>query len=148
MFHRLSKILWAAPLLGLSMALAAFAPAPASSTTRLNALDITNQSIGGNANVRVAEVFSENPSWIVIHADQGHGAGPIIGWTRIPAGENLNVHIKLNLPPTLEASGLYAVLHADRGTRGRFEYPGPDAPTMDPQGRMVIDRFQLGVQPE
>jgi len=148
MSHKPSKLRWAGLLIGAGLLLVGFALPRTSPEVRLNALEIANQPMGGDRTVRVAEVFSETPGWLVVHADRGHRAGPIIGWTHVDAGEHLQVPVRVRLPETLDASGLFVVLHADGGTLGRFEYPGPDAPARGPQGQTIIDRFQLSLKPE
>jgi hypothetical protein len=148
MLNRRSYLLGVGALIGAGLLLAGFSLPRTAAEVRLNALDIPNQPMGGNQTVRVAEVFSQTPGWLVLHADQGHRTGAIVGWTHVNAGENLGVQVRLRLPDTLNATGLYAVLHADRGSLGRFEYPGPDEPVKTPAGRLAIDRFQLSWMPE
>ena len=80
-----------------------------------------------NGTVTVARVVAFEPGWIVIHADANGKPGPILGYTAVKAGENMNVVV--NIDEAKATSRLHAMLHVDRGEMGMFEFPGgPDVP--------------------
>jgi hypothetical protein len=74
----------------------------------------------------IDQVVAVEPGWIVIQAEASGEAGPVLGYVAIDEGQNEQVEV------TIEAAGadplLRAVLHVDAGSRGDFEYPGPDQP--------------------
>lgn len=96
-----------------------------------------------NGTVTIAEVVSEGPGWIVIHADANGGPGPILGYSAVGDGANSDVVVALDL--TGVTGTLYAMLHTDAGEAGAFEFPGgPDTPvTVD--GQVVTPAFSLEV---
>lgn len=80
-----------------------------------------------NGTVTVARVVAFEPGWIVIHADANGKPGPILGYTAVKPGENMNVVV--NIDEAKATSRLHAMLHVDRGEMGMFEFPGgPDVP--------------------
>jgi hypothetical protein len=80
-----------------------------------------------NGKVTVEKVASDGPGWIVIHAQADGKPGPILGFSPVGDGENSNVVVEIDA--TSATSTLYAMLHADAGEVGTWEFPdGPDAP--------------------
>lgn len=80
-----------------------------------------------NGTVTVARVVAFVPGWIVIHADADGKPGPILGYTAVKPGENMDVVV--NVDEAKATSRLHAMLHVDRGEMGMFEFPGgPDVP--------------------
>lgn len=71
-------------------------------------------------------VKSPEAGWLVIHAGDGEQTGDVIGYTAVPAGESRNVVVKVSAVP----AKMVAMLHADKGTTGKYEFPGDDAPLM------------------
>jgi plastocyanin len=94
--------------------------------------------------VTAAEVVSNGPGWLVIHADAGGSPGPILGYSPVASGLNSNVRVELDL--SAATSTVYAMLHTDAGTVGTWEFPeGPDLPvTVD--GQVVSPAFELQAQ--
>ncbi len=112
------------------------APAEAAVTPSVTA---SNQAIVDGA-VTIAEVVSSGPGWIVIHADQNGGPGPVIGYTAVTDGVNKDVVVKLDVSKA--TATLYAMLHTDAGTVGTYEFPGPDGPVAV-EGKVITPAFQV-----
>jgi len=72
--------------------------------------------------ITVAKVFSDGPGWIVIHAQADGKPGPILGYTQVNDGENLDVAVEIDATGATQT--LYAMLHTDAGTVGTWEFPG------------------------
>jgi len=101
---------------------------------------VSDQAISGDS-VVIAEVISEGPGWLVIHAQADGKPGPILGYSAVAAGANENVSVQIETAKATET--LYAMLHMDAGEAGVFEFPeGPDGPvTVD--GKVVTPPFSV-----
>ncbi len=111
----------------------------ATGTAPTGSVTVSDQEIV-DGTVTVDSVTSSAAGWIVIHADQGGGAGPVIGFAPVQAGDNSNVVVEIDA--ALATDTLHAMLHTDAGTEGTYEFPGPDAPvTVD--GEVVVEAFQV-----
>jgi hypothetical protein len=87
--------------------------------------------------VVVDQVVSEGPGWIVIHEDDGGAIGGIVGFTAVSDGANADVAVELTeARAAVDGETLYAMLHADTGTVGEFEFDGGeiDGPVSDDDG--------------
>jgi|AMFO01.1.fsa_nt_gi Uncharacterized protein conserved in bacteria len=101
---------------------------------------VNNQPIK-NGTVTVARVVAFEPGWIVIHANANGKPGPILGYTAVKPGENLNVVVKVNQAKA--TARLHAMLHVDRGTRGTFEFPGGADVPVKVSGKVVNVPFNV-----
>jgi plastocyanin len=90
--------------------------------------------------ITVANVVSEGPGWIVIHADAGGSPGPVLGFAPVQDGENSDVTVELAEDGRTET--LYAMLHTDAGQSGTYEFPGDDGP-VQVDGQVVAPAFQV-----
>ena len=94
-----------------------------------------------NDQVTVKKVVSPGPGWIVIHADAEGSPGAILGKTAVSHGTNTDVKV------TLAAEGrtdiMYAMLHADNGTRGTFDFPNGDDKPVTVNGSIVTPSFNI-----
>jgi predicted lipoprotein with Yx(FWY)xxD motif/polyisoprenoid-binding protein YceI len=89
-------------------------------------VSVSDQEIAGGT-VSIAEVISDGPGWLVIHAQAEGKPGPILGYSPVADGETKSVVVEIDTANATEA--LYAMLHTDAGEIGEFEFPdGPDAP--------------------
>jgi plastocyanin len=105
---------------------------------------VADQALAAGA-VTVAEVVSDGPGWIVIHADNGSQPGAILGYSPVSDGSNRNLSVPINLSAV--TSRLHAMLHTDGGTVGTWEFPdGQDTPVIF-NDRMVSPTFNLAVMP-
>jgi hypothetical protein len=91
------------------------------------AVTASDQTINDSI-VIVANVVSPGPGWLVIHNEQNGVVGWEIGYAALKSGENANVRINIDMSQATPT--LFAVLHADAGEVGKFEFPGPDGPIL------------------
>lgn len=103
-------------------------------------LEANDQPVGST--VTVASVTAGQDGWVVIHLDENNAPGKVIGHTAIKKGNNKDVQV------TLEASvaagtKVWPMLHIDAGTIGTYEFPGPDAPVKDADGKVVMKQITL-----
>jgi plastocyanin len=102
-------------------------------------IEVADQGLE-DGTVTVAQVVSEGPGWLVIHAQQDGSPGPVLGYSPVEHGANQGVVVEIDL---LGVTGvLYAMLHTDAGEVGTYEFPGDDTPvTVDDQ--VVMSAFDL-----
>jgi plastocyanin len=94
--------------------------------------------------VTIAEVVSDGPGWLVIHAQSEGKPGPILGYSAVASGANSAVRVALDTSSATET--LYAMLHTDAGEIGTWEFPnGPDAPVMVGE-QVVTPAFKVSKQ--
>ena len=118
--------------------------APAADEMITPSVTVADQAIAGGA-VTIAEVVSDGPGWIVIHADNGSQPGAILGYSPVSDGANRNLSVPIDLSAV--TSRLHAMLHTDAGTVGTWEFPdGQDTPVIV-NDRMVSPAFNLAVLP-
>jgi plastocyanin len=105
-------------------------------------VSVADQKIA-DGQVIIAEVVSDGPGWLVIHAQADGKPGPILGYSPVANGTNSNVPVHLDL--SAATTTLFAMLHIDAGTVGAWEFPGgPDTPVLV-NGQMVSPAFKLQV---
>ena len=76
--------------------------------------------------VIIAEVVSDGPGWLVVHAQADGKPGPVLGYAAVSDGSNINVAVEIDESAATET--LYAMLHTDVGIVGTYEFPGEDGP--------------------
>jgi predicted lipoprotein with Yx(FWY)xxD motif len=81
-----------------------------------------------NGTVKIDDVVSAGPGWIVIYAVTNGQPDQALGYTHLNDGDNQNVIVKIDTTKPVDA--LYAQLQVDAGTVGTYEFPGPDVPVM------------------
>jgi predicted lipoprotein with Yx(FWY)xxD motif len=81
-----------------------------------------------NGSIKVDDVISPGPGWIVIYTVKNGQPDQPIGYTHLNDGDNPNVVVKIDT--TKPVDNLYAQLQVDAGTVGTYEFPGPDVPVM------------------
>lgn len=111
-------------------------PAPAALTPSVTVAD---QAIVGGT-VTVARVVSAGPGWLVIHAQKDGQPGPVLGYSPLKEGDNVEVSVQIDVAKATPT--LYAMLHVDAGTVGTYEFPGPDGPVLL-AGQMVSPAFAV-----
>ena len=79
-----------------------------------------------NGVVTIAQILSDGPGWIVIHADNKGQPGTVVGHAAVPDGLSTNVSVTIDVAKATPT--LYAMLHVDKGTVGTYEFPGADVP--------------------
>jgi hypothetical protein len=103
------------------------------------AVRVFDQRVEGGA-VTVAGVASVGPGWIVIHADDAGKPGTVIGSAPVRDGVSRQVRVEIDRAAATRV--LYAMLHADLGAAGVYEFPGADGPVMAGDS-MVSPRFRI-----
>jgi plastocyanin len=93
--------------------------------------------------VTIAEIVSDGPGWLVIHAQADGGPGPILGHSPVADGVNNNVVVQLDLAAA--TTTLYAMLHTDAGQVGTWEFPGGDDAPVRVGDQVVSPAFSLQV---
>ncbi len=123
--------------------LVAFVPAlPSYAQDETPAVEVADQ-VSVDSTVTIARVYSEGPGFIVIHADGGGAPGPVIGYLPVPDGES--TAIKVAIDHAMATPVLYAMLHADTGEVGVYEFgtvEGADGPVMV-DNNMVSPAFNV-----
>jgi len=100
--------------------------------------------------VTVAEVVSDGPGWMVIHAqaEEDGGFGEVLGYTAVSDGVNTDVVVDFIMGTPTET--LFAMLHIDAGEVGTYEFPGDDLPyeymaDHEMAGQILAPTFQVPV---
>lgn len=105
---------------------------------------VTDQELS-NGMVKVDDVVSSGPGWIVIYIITPSGQpGDPIGSAPVKDGDNRDVMVQVDATK-IQADAqvpLMAMLHFDKGEPGKFEFPSPDVPVMDGV-RMVASNFKV-----
>ena len=84
--------------------------------------------------VRIDEVVSDGPGFIVIHAaDDEGGFGDVIGHTRVTSGVNKNVVVHIDTANATDT--VFAMLHEDTGEMGTYEFGTVE----DADGPVTVD---------
>jgi hypothetical protein len=106
---------------------------------------IVEDQFVGEGTVRIAEIFSETPAWIVIHIDNGEGApGPIVGYRAVNQGLSENVSVDIDVASATPQ--LFAMLHTDDNQIGVYEFgsvEGADSPVRDAEGNVITPAFNI-----
>lgn len=115
-------------------------PGQQEEASEANAVTASNQPAGTQVTVDSASLV--NSGYIVIHrADAAGKPGKVIGNSRVMIGDLENIVI--NLTESVSAGDqLFAMLHTDDGDQ-QYEFPGPDEPTKDDQGNIVLSKFSI-----
>lgn len=118
---------------------ACLALAPALWAAGTPSVAVADQAVK-DGTVTIGQVVSDGPGWIVIHTEAGGGPGPVTGYAAVKDGANANVVVKID--PNSATPRLFAMLHADAGAVGTYEFPGADKPVMV-DGKMVVPPFTV-----
>jgi len=102
---------------------------------------VADQNYDG-VTVVVGEIVSAGPGWMAIHNQEEGRLGPVIGVAPLKDGVNKDVAVKID--PQKATPVLYAMLHADGGAVGTYEFPGPDVPILV-DGQMVAPSFKASI---
>jgi hypothetical protein len=89
-------------------------------------LDASDQSSDGSSLTVSTVSINGSSGFIAIHQDAGGQPGPVVGHVDIPEGDSSDVVIPFDSPVTTGA--FWPMLHLDAGTKGTYEFPGPDGP--------------------
>jgi plastocyanin len=101
---------------------------PVAAETVTPSVTVADQGLQGSA-VTIAEVVSDGPGWLVVHAQAEGKPGPVLGYSQVAEGTSTGVKVEIDLAKATET--LYAMLHTDVGELGTWEFPGgADVPVM------------------
>ena len=103
-------------------------PASAQGEMGTPSVSVDNQIVL-DGTVTIADIYSDGPGWLVIHADGGGSPGPVIGYRALNSGATYNLAVAIDV--TQATPTLYAMLHADTGEVGAYEFgtvEGADSP--------------------
>jgi predicted lipoprotein with Yx(FWY)xxD motif len=117
---------------------------PPFSLTIPNSVTATDQTLGEDNTLTIAEVVSSAPGWMVIHAQADGSPGAVLGFAPVSAGYNSDVLVEIDSSGATET--LYAMLHVDAGNTGEYEFPGQDVPATDSDGNVVTPPFQIDLR--
>lgn len=104
-------------------------PRPAPVVGTISAFDQTSD--GRTLVVHNAELHGM-AGYIVVHAEEAEGPGPVVGHAPIPEGAS--DHVVVTLDRKVPPGPYWVMLHRDGGAPGIFEWPGPDGPVRPPVG--------------
>lgn len=114
--------------------------ATAAATVADSTVVVVNQK--ASSSVKIDQAALVKPGYIVIHEQKDGELGPTIGNSQLyQAGTFENVTVELSRP-AVSGETLYAMLHDDDGN-GVYEFPGPDAPTQNAAGQVVLLPFEI-----
>lgn len=78
--------------------------------------------------VIIKELYSPADGWIVLHQSLEHTPSMVIGHAAVKKGVNKDVTVTIDRPKDITPK-LFAMLHSDKGKKGKFEFPpGIDNP--------------------
>ncbi len=126
-------------ILGVALLTLIFMSSLASAQGMTPSVTVNDQPIV-NGTVTIAEVVSDGPGWLVVHAQKDGKPGPVLGHSAVSDGVNTNVVVEIDVSGATET--LYAMLHTDAGTVGTYEFPGPDGP-VSVDGKIVTPPFKV-----
>jgi plastocyanin len=86
---------------------------------------VSDQDASGGT-LTIEKVVADQAGWLVIHITRNGAPGPVIGQALVAEGSNENVEVDIDLDQATQQ--LFAMLHLDAGTEGKYEFPGDDAP--------------------
>jgi hypothetical protein len=84
-------------------------------------------------------VLADENGFLVVHADGGGAPGPVIGFTPVRRGSNLNVAVDLDIKGI--TSVVWPMLHVDTGEAGVYEFgtvEDADGPVRDAFGNVIV----------
>jgi len=86
-------------------------------------IEAGNQSLAGNGTVRADKVVTPVDGWLVIHRVDDGKPGPVIGHSKLDAGDNMAVSTQL-LTETVPGEELMLMIHTEDGglEQNVFEY--------------------------
>lgn len=93
--------------------------------------------------VTIEQVDAAQQGWIVVHRQENNQPGAVIGHAAVSEGENRNVGVSVD--QNMATDTLYAMLHADLGQGGVYEFPGADSPVQI-DGQTVVQPFNVQLQ--
>lgn len=110
-------------------------------TTGNNALSVSNQKNGKS--ITIASATLEKQGFVMLlKTDTDGNPTDMVGVSESFTGTKSNVSIEL-MESFKPGDKLFAMLHTDANTNGKFEWPGPDEPINDAEGLAIMQEFTL-----
>ena len=104
-------------------------------------LEVNAQNVAATNSVVIAKVYAKVPGWVSIHLDnKGIPIQGNIGYVAVKPGLATNLTVKLRT--TKISFNLWAMLHADAGKPGVFEFPGKDQVLNNTRGKVMRISFR------
>lgn len=105
-------------------------------------VSVSTQKPGRSVTIDAATLTTNG--FIAIHTDKDGKPGPVIGNSDLlPPGSPTGTTVKLSRS-SRKGETLYAMLHTDVDGDGIYTFPGPDVPTTDSAGAVVVVPFAIG----
>ncbi|MCP4427970.1 MAG: hypothetical protein GY803_26085 [Chloroflexi bacterium] len=111
----------------------------------LPAITIADQEVLDDGLVLVKSVYTPNPGWLLIHADDDGAAGELLGHVFLRAGTSENIVV--SIPWRQATPTLHAILLEDDGRSTRLDYPDGDLPIIV-NGQPVMVSFTVALPPD
>jgi len=108
---------------------------PASSPDNHIEISENGMYVSEQGDTVIPRVVTAQAGWLCVQADLLGQPGRVLGCSAVPAGENLNVPVSLEIPGLTWT--LHPALYLDNGTPGAVEVPDPDVPVQTALGRAV-----------
>ncbi len=106
-----------------------------------SSVSVSNQPVVDDK-VTIDSIVSSGFGWIVIHNKTNTGTpGTILGYKELDHG--VNPYIIVEIEEESRTETVFAMLHADNGTYGSFEFPGPDGPVKDSSDQVITPAFNI-----
>ncbi|TDP73748.1 DUF7282 domain-containing protein [Bradymonas sediminis] len=100
---------------------------------------VTNQTLDDlSTTVNISEIYSDGAGWVVIREGACADDGALIGEASTQDGSTVNLPVSL-YRPALSGETLCAVLHADTGLSGNFEFDANNPDTEDAPVQLADD---------
>jgi hypothetical protein len=119
---------------------------PLSAQEAVPSVTVSDQ-VSLDGTVVIDSAYSDGPGFIVIHADNGEGRpGPVIGHAALIAGWNFQIRVPIDT--TQATPTLFAMLHADTGEVGVYEFgtvEGADGPVRDASDNVITPPFNVNI---
>src|SRR3954453_22824102 len=96
-----------------------------------------------NGKAIIDSVYSAGQGWVVIHIDNNGQPGRVAGFAAVAPGWTYNLEVPFDA--TMSTPTLYAMLHVDDGTVGKYEFDGQsglDNPVIV-DGKVVTPAFKI-----
>jgi hypothetical protein len=112
---------------------------------QLPEIQANDQDVLEDGLVRIDNVRSPGPGWVVIHAQEEGAIGSILGVSFVEAG--LTKDVVVRIPWREGTPTLYAMVHEDVGREQRFDFPKEDLPVLA-IGEPVVAEIQVTYPPD
>jgi hypothetical protein len=106
--------------------------APVNAKPAASAIVVKNQDLSTGV-IEVNSVTAPVDGWIVVYKNPNFTSGEIVGYAPVHQGVNIGVKVTIDTAKVGDLPTLWAILHADGGVPGAFEWglrnqPYDDAP--------------------